>query len=965
MKRTLFLLCLIAISAHSLCAQVISFDMIQRNRNINVKLTLNDSKTSEPISWASVYLIPQGDTTITHFALSDDKGDVELKDVPVGKYELNAEMIGYLPHKKVYTFKNWEEDLGIIKLEENPEYLDAAKVTAAGNAIMIKQDTIIYNASSFKVGENDMLADLLKKMPGVEVGSDGSVTVNGEKVDKITVGGKTFFFNDPTAALSNLPAKIVDKIKVVDKNKDEAEFTGVATKDDKEKVMDVELKDEYSKGWFGNAKLGGGTALNPKTDNNLVNDRNMLYNGNAMVSGYNEKDQIVFIGNALNASEPGSETYYLVSGMGDMENDFAQMNGLNSSAQIGMNYSTDRIKGLETTASVNYKNNAKDAATRSARTSFQNDGPDLHTDGTYDGLGNENSVSINMELRKKDSKKTMFYFAPTFKYNDSNVNTSNISRTYSDEGDLNSSTSSVSATSRGLAATGWMNVGVKDLGKERRSLTLSLSYDIFGSKGKRNELSEIITSGESSIKDLIYDNSKSKANTEVGLTYVEPFGEKWALRTMLTGAAYLSDNLKNAFNPDGTANDYYTSTTESRHLQERAQLMMQYNNDTLNVQFGLSGDLVKNEIHARSRGVDTVTGKDEWLTKWSPFAYLQYKRESYNFRAYYNGFVNPVSGSSVIPNLNISDPVQISAGNIYLKPSFEHYFSGSYSMNDRETFSFLRISLFSNLNVNGKVDATWFDQSGVRYSVPVNSTKPGSNSSLYISYSIPIGKERKFTFSTNAEGTLTTSTSYQAKGRLDGLDLQNFDYGTFMEDFWGNASGDRFYSGQSGFSESQTNTFNWRLQASLKYTIEKLDAILSASTRNRISRYSLDPDANLNTWSSNVGLNLIYTPLKDWEITSDLKYRFYNGYTSGYGEPEWAWNMGISKNIKSVTLALKAADILNQTRNLQRTTTAEYMEDVYSKVMGRYFLFSVSFNFGKMNAKKNSRVEEAMWRGMW
>ena len=117
--------------------------MIQRNMNINVKLTLKDAKTSEPISWASVYLIPQGDTTITHFALSDDKGDVELKDVPTGKYELNAEMIGYLPHKKVYTFKKWQEDLGIIKMEENAEYLDAATVSAAGNAIMVKQDTII------------------------------------------------------------------------------------------------------------------------------------------------------------------------------------------------------------------------------------------------------------------------------------------------------------------------------------------------------------------------------------------------------------------------------------------------------------------------------------------------------------------------------------------------------------------------------------------------------------------------------------------------------------------------------------------------------------------------------------------------------------------------------------------------------------------------------------------------------
>ena len=211
MKRIAILLCLILLSALSLRAQVISYDMIQRNMNINVKLTLKDAKTSEPISWASVYLIPQGATTITHFALSDDKGDVLLKEVPVGKYELNAEMIGYTPHRKVYTIKaHWDAyDLGVIKMEENAEFLEASTVSAIGNPIVVKKDTIEFNAASFNVSENAMLEDLIKKMPGMEVAEDGTVTLNGEKIDKITVGGKTFFFNDPNAALKNLPAKIV------------------------------------------------------------------------------------------------------------------------------------------------------------------------------------------------------------------------------------------------------------------------------------------------------------------------------------------------------------------------------------------------------------------------------------------------------------------------------------------------------------------------------------------------------------------------------------------------------------------------------------------------------------------------------------------------------------------------------------------------------------------------------------
>jgi hypothetical protein len=186
-----------------------------------------------------------------------------------------------------------------------------------------------------------------------------------------------------------------------------------------------------------------------------------------------------------------------------------------------------------------------------------------------------------------------------------------------------------------------------------------------------------------------------------------------------------------------------------------------------------------------------------------------------------------------------------------------------------------------------------------------------------------------------------------------------------MAGFWGNASGNRFYSGESGFRESKTNSLSWSADMTLKYSLDKIELTAKAVTTNKISRYSLAPSADMNTWSSRVGGGILYTPGKDWEFKSDFRYWFYNGYTDGYGEPECSWNMSISKSIKSVTLSLKADDLLNQRRSLRRTTSAEYMEDVYSNVLGRYFIFSVSFNFGKMNAKKNSRVEEAMWRGLW
>ena len=185
-----------------------------------------------------------------------------------------------------------------------------------------------------------------------------------------------------------------------------------------------------------------------------------------------------------------------------------------------------------------------------------------------------------------------------------------------------------------------------------------------------------------------------------------------------------------------------------------------------------------------------------------------------------------------------------------------------------------------------------------------------------------------------------------------------------MKNFWGNSDGDIFYSGKSGFAESRTNTINWGGDVKLKYSIDKLDATLSASTSNRVSRYSLDKSANINTWNSKAGLNMLYRPGKNWEFDTDINYMFYKGYSYGFGAPEWNWDLTVKKSIKSVTLSLVVADILNQTRNLQRTVSAEYMEDVYSNILGRYFLFSVQFNFGKVNAKKNGNIQSAMFNMM-
>ena len=222
----------------------INLNFLDKIENTHIRIKVKDKETRDAISFATAYLTPKGDTTIVDFCLSDQEGNIRFKELPVGKYEVNVEMMGYLPYRKVHECKEWEVDLGEIFLEINQEFIESARVSAVGNPIRIVKDTIEFTASAFRVGQNAMLEDLLKKMPGMEI-ENGVVKLNGQAIDRITVGGKTFFFNDQSAALKNLPARIIDKIKVIDQKKEDVMAGSAHTPENREKVMDVALKEEF------------------------------------------------------------------------------------------------------------------------------------------------------------------------------------------------------------------------------------------------------------------------------------------------------------------------------------------------------------------------------------------------------------------------------------------------------------------------------------------------------------------------------------------------------------------------------------------------------------------------------------------------------------------------------------------------------------------------------------------------
>lgn len=961
MKKILAILLLMAAVSFGfrLDAQIaISEDMFGRT-SFTVKAQVLDSLTREPIAFASAYLRHPKDTVITSFALTDTLGKAELKKVAKGEHMLCVEYLGYRPvYRKIYVRDNY--DAKTILMQPDDKVLKAASVSAVGTPMEMKGDTLIYNASSFRVMSNDNLADLLKKMPGVEVGEDGTVKVNGKEVSKITVGGRTFFLGDNKATLDNLPAKIVDKVKVIDKESESAEFTGI--KGEKEKVMDVELKEEYKSGWFGNAKLSGGTTAYGKDGNGFKEKKDLLFSGSAMVSAYGEKNQVTSIASGYNFMAPGSGMFVMYDG-NESEIPSLPYNGMHKRWQVGTNLNSDAIKGFTTDASVVYSSENADKHSRTDRTSFKEDGDLFDTSDEIEN-GNLDKFTVRAEFKKKNRKKTSLYFEPSFSWYDYDLNSTGNTHSLMEGEERNRSVSNSLSKKSGISTGGDLSVGIKKLGKDRRAITLDIDYTLSANDGKSTEYSKttFASSGNEDIRDLTYDKDGSYSDIGGSLKYVEPFGKNWALSATLSSRYSVRKSTSDATNNvDGSVNNYYSSVSDNYYFSNNGQLLAQYNKGKTNIQFGGQARLYKNENYARSFGLDTKTGVGEWQTTFSPFVNVRYSDKNNNVYFRLSSSTVRPSSASIVPTFNIVNPTRITAGNIYLKPVTTEYLSTSY----RGTWGKVRFNgwLFGDYSSNSQVSAIWFDENSIRYSIPVNTKKPSYNYSTDFNFFTPLSKDGKLQFSVNGGFGVTRSVSYQSKGTLDNLeiDLDSFDYTDFMSKFWGDASGNLFYSGQSGFQESLTRSVRTNISMMVTLNLERFSLQLGSGVNNSKSRYSLDSKADTDVWDTNFGIRPSYTSPHEFEFQSDFSYRILRGYGSGYNDDYVRWNLSVGKNIKSFNITLTAQDLLDSARSLRRNVQDDYVQNSYTNVLGRRIILSFTWNFGKMDASKSSAAQDAMW----
>jgi hypothetical protein len=956
MKKLIWTLIISLCFALSARAQVfVVNDAMFAGRMSSIKVKIIDSLTNEPISFASVYVVPAKDTTITNFIVSDTSGVATLKDVPYGNYVFHIEMMGYKHYSKEKYFREQRVDMGTVKMKLDENYLSAITVTDVGNPIVMKQDTIEFNASSFRVGANAMLKDLIKRMPGMEITSEGKVKFNGEAIDKLTVGGRTFFFDDQSTALNNLPAAIVDKIRVIDRESEQTRNTGIQD-GNREKILDVGLKKEYEHGWFGNVNLKGGTTVEgKKSDEPLRDNRGALYSAYALAAAYNKKDQVTFIANTMNVND-GGFVAFAVYGEEELHSD----PGLSAAAQLGVNINTTRVKDFETTLAGNYKYTDSKSGRQSFRTTYQDSG-NLFSSSENSGRSFGHGVSANLEM-KKQKGKTWFNFLPRFSFSKSDSYSNSASETSREEVLVNQSESH--SRNHSVNRTGMLNAGVtfRDIGgKKNRHLNFNVTTVISDGDGHSNEQTILKTSAGEEERTMRYESNSSSYNVLGFLTFSEPVTDRLTLAANARLNFTKSESTRDAFDAGGL-NSYYSSESKTHSISQQYDLTAQYKFGKQNyITFGATTNGTLNELISKSFNVQDTTGKGEWSWFVSPNMRLQLSNGADNFNFSISGFSSRPSNSRMLPVLNISNPSSLSLGNIYLRTNSSTTINAAWRRNNRQKFTSLNVYLFATLYNKPINNALWYDPDGVLYSIPVNSKEPRLSAMLGSQYTTPLDSKKIWSLSLSLGASYNFSSTYQATGTLPALDKETFDYTAFMADFWGDSKGNRFYGGLSGFKKSQTKTFSPSGGLTVKYNQKVFT--FSAGTRlsGSISRYSLDKRANKNTFRSQFFAEGRYTTKHEFEFISDISYVCYKGYAKGYGKPEWQWNAEISKNIGAFNLSVRVQDILNQKRNLNHYESGNYIEDTYNLVMGRYILFGIKWNFGKMNSVNSQKAQKAAW----
>lgn len=981
-------------------------------QNHKVTLQLQDSSTGEAAGFATVSLVPEKGQA--KYTLSDGDGKAVLEKIKTGKYTLKAELMGYKTHQQPLEVKA-DVNLGVIKLDQDRQVLDAASVSAVGNPIIIKKDTVEYNASSFKISDDNMLVDLLKKLPGIEVAEDGTITSNGETINKITIEGKTFFLDDPQLASQNIPAKLIEKVKVVKKKSEQAEFTGIDDGED-ETVIDLSVQKGMMNGVFGNAMAGGGHDLPSKEG--AVND--WRWQGAFMGGRFAENSQVSIIANANNTNNrgfndlAGSMMNSMMGGGGGMgrgRGGWGDSNGITTSWMGGVNGNFDLFGDkMDLGGNYLYSGSIVDVNETSYKETYLTDGSTLvsNNDGASHRFTDGHRFGVRLE--HKFSENTSILFQPQFNFGRGNYLQQSLFDSYTfadgqdyknlDQESYRSQITNSGFTNNLGSNSSWQTRGFlllrQRLGMPGRTISANIDWNLSNNvldgytqslTNTRFDESGEPVDGTATIVNQRFDQSSKSRSIGTRLVYTEPLGNFFYLEGSYNIRYSRSESEKLTYNSplldwgadpfilgmgqlpyqtEGETSDpAYSNNILNWSLNQNIGLAFMYQNEGLRAQLGASAIPTKtyNSTYNHSKD-EPVVYDPGTIWNFAPRAMLFYDfNDNSNFRLFYWGRSSQPSTSQLNPVLDNSNPLSLSLGNPYLNPYFSHSLRSDLEFSNKQTFFTARVHLEGGMVQNPITNATWYDENGRTYLFPVNGHNTYSGN-IRIMVNAPIAKSG-FSISN------MTNLSYSMSGSFIGathLPMDRFlrkDVSGAVTEFLYSEFHKYYFEDNTDqwaadFKDNTTRALNVTERLRATYRSDNVEVTVSGRTRVSKPWYTVQA-AVAATWNNQVRGSFKWTIGQSGvELSTDANYNWYNGYTTPQ-DPQLVWNASVSTPLfrRQATLSLKAYDLLDQARNLTVASTENYYQETRNNTLGRYIMLSFTWrfgNFGKAGQQMRARM---------
>jgi CarboxypepD_reg-like domain len=231
--------------------------------------TVKDS-INKPVIYANVFIQAVNSSVIKSFTHTDKQGNYEINFEGVGDFEMNFTALSYRSKKILISIEKGVKKTQNVVLSYEAIELNEVFVVER-RPITIKKDTIVFDAKAFKQGNEQVIEDLLKKIPGLSVSNDGVIKVGNQEVEKVMVDGEDFFESGYKILTKNMPVAPVDKIEILKRYSNNKHLKGIEQSD--KVALNLKLNDNFKRQWFGNLNLGYGIAAENRYDvqSNLMN----------------------------------------------------------------------------------------------------------------------------------------------------------------------------------------------------------------------------------------------------------------------------------------------------------------------------------------------------------------------------------------------------------------------------------------------------------------------------------------------------------------------------------------------------------------------------------------------------------------------------------------------------------------------------------------------------------------------